>query len=74
MGFFHTPVKLILSERSLFVVSAFARRLSVLRSSLEELEMLLPKTATPVALHVNYNVNDVNKTNQDYPTAMVPAW
>ena len=22
---------------------------------------------------VNYNVNDVNKTNQDYPTAMVPA-
>ena len=27
MGFDHTPVKLILSERSLFVVSAFARRL-----------------------------------------------
>ena len=23
---------------------------------------------------VNYNINNVNKTNQDYPTAMVPAW
>ena len=23
---------------------------------------------------VNYNINDVNKTNHDYPTAMVPAW
>ena len=23
---------------------------------------------------VNYNITDVNKTNQDYPTTMVPAW
>ena len=38
--------------------------------------MLLPKTAAPVALltTILMVINDVNKTNQDYPTAMVPAW
>ena len=72
MGFVHTPVKLILSERSLFVVSAFARRLCCCDPPWSGAENVIAKNGYSSGA-VNYNVNDVNKTNQDYPTAIVPA-
>ena len=59
MGFFRTPVKLFLSWRSLFVVSAFARRLCCCDPPWSGAENVIAKNGYSSGA-VNYNVNDVN--------------